>query len=471
MPCAGPPGAGRQTTPTLTSDSQQSDSPIRGHDDLLALFHEAAASEGERLGPEMEKIGVRGEECAPVAYEVEIARVLGALETRFGWKPEREKAGGPLIALRRGDASVTLEPGGQLELSGRPSHDVHAIRAEMEEHLREIAPESQAMGVRWLGVGFHPFARREDLHWVPKGRYAIMREYLPTRGTYGLDMMLRTATVQVNLDYHGEADAMRKLRACLAIAPLCAAMFANSPWVEGKRHEGLSMRARVWLDVDAPRTGLVPGVWKEDAGFADYVEWALDAPMFLLKRGDRILANTGQTFRDFLASGFQGERATQADWQQHLNTLFPEVRLKRTLEIRSADMQGMATACALPALYAGLLYDARALAELEQLVAPWTFEEVSALQQVAWKAALRAPFRGEPLAAVAERVVDIAMGGLERRDRKDAGGQDERVHLRALAALVARGECPADALATIDTSDPAAFRREVCARTVLALPA
>jgi glutamate--cysteine ligase len=312
--------------------------------------------------------------------------------------------------------------------------------------MREIGPLSRAMGVRWLGVGFHPFARREDFQWVPKQRYGFMREYLPTRGGHALDMMLRTCTVQVNLDYASEADAMRKLRVSLALAPLTTAMFANSPWKEGKPHGGLTYRGRVWLDVDPDRTGLLPGVWKKDARFDDYIDWALDVPMFIFKRGGHAIANTGQTFRSFMDSGFQGHRPTMEDWKTHLNTAFPEVRLKKTIEIRGADAQQAGMKCALPALYTGLLYDDAALAEAEALVAAWTYDEVDDLRRRAWKDGLRTPFRGAPLAAVAERVVAIAEGGLVRRARKNAAGKDESIHLKRLRTLVGQGKTPADVL-------------------------
>ena len=257
---------------------------------------------------------------------------------------------------------MTLEPGAQLELSGDKAENIHQVCAELRAHLREIAPLSRAMGVRWLGVGFHPFAHREDFEWVPKQRYAVMREYLPTRGGHAVDMMLRTCTVQVNLDYASEADAMRKMRVALALAPATTAMFANSPWKEGRPHGGVTYRGRVWLDVDPDCSGLLPALWKRGSRFDDYVEWALDVPMFLFKRGGHAIANTGQTFRSFLKSGYEGHVATMEDWKTHLNTLFPEVRLKKTIEVRGADVQSTDLACALPALWTGIFYDDRALA-------------------------------------------------------------------------------------------------------------
>ncbi len=425
----------------MTPDSA---APIRSRDELLVPFTPHGGP--SRIGPEAEKFGIVEATGAPIGYEKGVLRVLASLRDDHGWTPDFEKAGGPLIALKKNDASVTLEPGCQLELSGAPADDVHAIAAELADHVREIAPASKELGVRWLSLGFHPLARREDLEWVPKGRYGIMRKYLPTRGAHALDMMLRTSTVQANLDYTSEADAVQKVRVAQRIAPVTSAMFANSPWVEGKRAPLLSMRCRVWLDVDNDRAGLLERMFSASATVGDYIDWALDVPMFLFKRDGEIVANTGQTFRSFLESGFQGHRATPADWQLHVNTLFPDVRLKRTIEIRSADAQGFAMTCALPALYAGLFYDAKALSELEALTESWTFAEVNALRSKVWEHGIRTPFRGATAAEAAEKILTIASGGLERRGRKNAQGADERAYLKHLEALVAARKTPADVL-------------------------
>jgi glutamate--cysteine ligase len=433
--------------------------PIRRRDDLLAPFVEACKPRAAwRIGPEVEKAGVFEATLQPVPYEGErsVLRIFDMLAEKYAWVPEREHDAGPAIALRRGDASVTLEPGGQLELSGKQSETIHEVCAELRGHMREIGPLSRAMGVRWLGVGFHPFARREDFTWVPKQRYGIMREYLPTRGAHALDMMLRTSTVQANFDYASEADAMRKMRVALALAPVTTAMFANSPWKEGRPSGNLTYRGRVWLDVDPDRSGLLPGLWKKDARFDDYVEWALDVPMFLFKREGQKIANTGQSFRSFWKEGFQGHKPNLDDWKTHLNTLFPEVRLKKTIEVRAADAQSTDMKCALPALWTGIFYDDQALAEAEALVDGWTHDEVSELRPRVCREGLRAPFRGAPLAGVAERVVAIAEGGLARRGhlsgtrgaegKEGKGGKDESVHLVRLRKLVGEGKCPADVL-------------------------
>lgn len=423
--------------------------PIRRREDLFTPFAEACKPRDRwRIGPEMEKFGILDATHAPLAYtgNESVLSLLERLAEGGLWRAERELEGGPIISLEHGGASITLEPGNQLELSGKPSLDVHEVCGELRAHLREIGPLSRAMGLRWLGLGFHPLARREDFQWVPKQRYAIMREYLPTRGGHAVDMMLRTCTVQVNLDYASEADAMRKMRVALALAPTTTAMFANSPWLEGRPHGGLSQRARVWLDVDPDRTGLLPTLWSRSARFEHYVEWALDVPMFLFKRDGRAIANTGQTFRRFWKSGYEGHVATLDDWNLHLNTLFPEVRLKRTIEVRGADAQATDMACALPALWAGILYDDAALLEAEALVDGWSHAEVVDLRGRVWREGLRAPFRGKALAEVAQRLVAIADGGLERRRRINPNGKDERVHLNRLRKLVGAARTPADAL-------------------------
>lgn len=425
--------------------------PLRGDDDLYEIFRGAEKPRSEfRIGAEAEKFGVDERTGAPLKYADPSGRsvqaILDALVERHGWTPEPEHPGGPIIALRRGDRSVTLEPGGQLELSGAPLADVHAICAEARGHLAEIRDISAELGITWLGVGFHPFAKQSDLDWVPKARYGIMQQYLPTRGANGLDMMRRTATVQANYDFSSERDAMRKLRVGLTFAPVVAAMTANSPFYEGKPWGGRSYRAKVWLDVANERAGLLPMMWKDDASYRDYVEWALDVPMFLFKRDGAVVPNTGQTFRAFLRDGFRGHRPTAADWEMHLNTLFPEVRLKRTLEVRSVDSLPANLACALPAIFAGLFYDDDALAEAEALARTLSFEDVSRARAEIPERALGATLAGAPLKELALRLLGIAEGGLARRARLSRAGKDERVHLERLRAMNERGECPADLL-------------------------
>jgi glutamate--cysteine ligase len=423
--------------------------PVRTLDDLcIPFFHATKPAHQRRIGAEAEKFGVDSRDGAALPYEGEksVVAVLHALVERHGWHAEPESDGGPLIALARTGASITLEPGGQLELSGAPLDNVHLICTEMSGHLAELRDISEELGIVWLGVGFHPFARQADLTWVPKARYKIMREYLPTRGAYGLDMMRRTATVQANYDYTSEENAMRQLRVSLRLSPAVTAMFANSPFYEGGLFGGRSYRAKVWLDVDPSRQGLVPRVLANGKGFVDYVEWALDAPMFVVKRGSEVHDASRMTFRQFMKEGAFGTFATMVDWETHLNTMFPEVRLKKTIEVRGADSQSATLACALPALWTGIFYDAHALDAADELSASFTHDELVNLRQQVPELALAAPFRGKPLADLANEVVGIAMAGLERRARLNRNGQDERAHLERLASLVAKGKCPADVL-------------------------
>lgn len=457
----------------MAESSQANESPtqfLTSVDDLLFPFHEAIKpKERFRIGAEAEKFGVDATTGAALPYEGErsVLAVLNALVERHGWKPEREKPGGPLISLLRTGASVTLEPGGQLELSGAPLENIHQICSEMSGHMAELRDISNELSLAWLGIGFHPFATQAELPWVPKSRYAIMRRYLPTRGEHGLDMMRRTATVQANFDYSSEESAMRSLRVALRLSPLVTAMFANSPFYEGKLFDGRSFRAKVWLSVDPARQGLVRDVLEKGTRFTDYVEWALDAPMFLIKRDSEIIENTGQSFRSFLHHGFRGIRPVRGDWETHLNTLFPEVRLKRTIEVRGADSLPANLICALPALWTGILYDDRALDEADDLSASFTYDELSALRPDIGKLALKATFRGKPLATLAERLIEIASGGLERRAQTNRSGKDERIHLTRLSALVEKGHAPADALVEGLSNSDADLRREILARATI----
>ena len=425
------------------------DKPIAKKSDLFGIFHEAEKPRAEfRIGAEAEKAGVFEHDGRPVHYEGDqgVLSVMNQLVARHGWVPEAETEGGPVIALTRRGASITLEPGAQLELSGAPLADIHAVAAELDEHLHEVRGITDPHGIAWLGLGFQPFARREDLTFVPKTRYGLMRKYLPTRGGHALDMMLRTCTVQANYDYENEADAVRKLRIGLKLSPVTTAIFANSPWVEKAATGGVSFRGRVWLDVDPDRSGLLPAMWDEGARYEQYVDWALDVPMFLVKRGNEFLTNTGQTFRSFWENGFEGHRATVGDWQLHLNTLFPEVRLKRTLEIRGADMQSAEHCPALAALWTGIYYDDAALAAADELTRDFTHAEALTLRTDLHMNGLRSIFRGKPLAELAQQVVEIAEGGLRRRNVRDAKGHDETVHLASLKRLVSQGKSPADVL-------------------------
>lgn len=424
------------------------DERVRSIDDLLAPFHEAEKPRSAyRVGTELEKVGVYADGGA-VPYEGDrgIRAVLAGLASRYGWEPETEYEGGPVLALARGRASITLEPGAQLELSGAPLRTIHETAAELATHFREIEAVGGALGITWLGLGFHPFARQADLPWVPKLRYTVMREYLPTRGDMALDMMRRTCTVQANLDYSDEEDAMRKLEASLRLQPIVTAMFANSPLYEGARTGRASQRALVWTRMDPDRSGLLPFAWSARPSYRRYVEWALDVPMFIVKRGGELLENTHQTFRQFMNEGTRGQHATRRDWETHLNTLFPEVRLKRTLEMRGADSQQRALVPALSALWKGLMYDDRALAEAHALGESLAYDDVEAARPAISQRGLGAKIGDKEVSELAARVVEIARGGLERIGDVDGEGHGEADYLVPLEVLIAQRKTPADAL-------------------------
>jgi glutamate--cysteine ligase len=426
-----------------------SDEPISSLDDLLEPFSKACKPPSEfRVGTEAEKFGWQLATQAPVPFagSPSVQLVLRSLSERFGWTPEREHAEGEVIALLRGQSSITLEPAGQLELSGAPLVSIHDTQREFDQHFAELHAICDPLRVKWLSLGFHPFARQSDLPSVPKLRYVIMERYLPTRGPRALDMMRRTCTVQANLDYSSENDAIRKLRVGLALQPIVTALFANSPIYEGHLTDRVSERADVWLNMDPDRSGLLPFAWDRDMSFRKYIEWALDVPMFLIKRGGRVIANTEQTFREFLKHGQHGERATISDWRTHLNTLFPEARLKNTLEMRGADAQSRSQMTALPALWKGLLYDEQALQRAEQLITPLSASIMNGVRPELVSFGLNAKLLGRPLSAWASEIVEIARAGLERIGLTNERGESEAVYLDAIARLVHDGRCPADEL-------------------------
>jgi glutamate--cysteine ligase len=433
----------RETQPGSASTARL----IATEDDLFEPFRAAFQNPGQRIGLEAEKFGIRTD-GSPLLYHGRggVQEIFAELASRFGWRPEGESAEGPPIALLRGQTSITLEPGSQFELSGSPLEDVHAIWDEVEQHRRELAALESARDLHWLGLGFHPFAHQDDLDWVPKSRYVTMREYLPTRGSKGIDMMRRTSTVQANFDIASEADAMRKLRVALGLAPVVQALFANSAVYENVRHPIKSHRAEVWLDVDPDRSGLLPFMWRPGATLGDYVRWALDVPMFIIKRDGQPIRMAPRTFRSFLAEGAEGYRATMADWETHLNTLFPDVRLKKTLEVRSADSVPARLSMALPALWAGILYDDAALEAAGELVLPLGYEAWVAARPAIAARGLGARVAGVPLEQIAKGVLVIASEALRRRARTDAAGHDERIYLEPLVELAARGLSIGDAV-------------------------
>jgi glutamate--cysteine ligase len=444
--------------------------PLRDLDHLCEIFRAVEKpSDRFRIGAEAEKFAVF-RDGRPLDYEQGVTRVFRSLEG-FGWVPERESSDGPVIALRRADASITLEPGAQLELSGAALPDLHAVSNELDQHLAELGPISSELGLTWLSVGFHPLASQAELPWVPKRRYAVMKEYLPTRGRAAHDMMRRTATVQANFDFSSEEDALRKLMVSLRLSPLIHALTAYAPFTERRVSPLKSLRGEVWLNMDPARSGLIHPLWqKERPGYRDYAEWALDAGMFLFKRGDRVLKNTGQTFRAFWRDGYEGEKATFGDWRLHLNTLFPEARLKNTLEVRACDAQSGTLTLAVPALFTGILYDERALAEADELSRRFELTTLEAARPGLVRDGLAGRIGSEPIAPAAERLVDIALGGLERRARRDAEGRDERRFLEPLAALTRQAKCPADvALEGVKPGETLSVS-ELVQRTRLELP-
>jgi glutamate--cysteine ligase len=430
-------------------DSSDDQRLLRKSDDLLELFQTAEKPRSQfRIGTEAEKFAVDSQTGAPLAYEGArgVTRIFASLLSH-GWQEERETPEGPVIALHRDSASITLEPGSQLELSGAAVSDIHETRRELDAHLAELADISKEMNLTWLGIGFHPLAHQSDLGWVPKQRYAIMREYLPTRGSGGHDMMRRTATVQANFDFSDEADALRKLVICLKFAPLVNALGANSPFVEGRLSGYKSRRGLVWLNMDPARSGMLPALLRaQKPTYRDYVEWALDAGMFLIKRNGHALPNTGQTFRDFMQNGYKNERATFGDWKLHLNTLFPEARLKSTLEVRGSDSLPSRLGCAVPALFTGILYDDQALSEADAFARELDVDALLRARPELVEKGLDTQVGGRPMRQLAERILEIASGGLARRARLNEQGQDERIHLELLTQLVQSGKTPADAM-------------------------
>ncbi len=433
----------------MAEPSPLSSQVVEDKRDLIAYLESGCKPpEDWRIGTEHEKFVFRISDRAPVPYDGPdgIRAFLEGL-TRFGWAPVYEH-GNP-IALKRGDAAITLEPAGQLELSGEPLVDLHDSCEEVNTHLREVRTVAQELGVGLIGLGFHPTATRAEMPWMPKQRYQIMGRYMPTRGDLGLDMMTRSCGVQVNLDFASEADMVRKYRVSLALQPIATALFANSPFLEGRPNGRLSYRAHVWSDTDPDRCGIPGFVFDEGMGFERYTDYALDVPMYFIVRDGELIDCAGQSFRDFLAGRLParpGERPTLADWEDHLTTLFPEVRIKRFMEQRGADAGPWRRLCALPALWVGLLYDDTALAAAEGLIRGWTATEIAELQQSAARYGLAARHRGHGLADWADQVLEIAHAGLSRRDRRDGQGRDESRFLHDLEWIAERGTTPAEQL-------------------------
>jgi glutamate--cysteine ligase len=417
----------------------------------LVEYHEAGNKPPAawRVGTEHEKFVFRHSDLRRVPYEGPdgIQALLQGM-TRFGWKPVVEA--GNIIALEN-DArcSITLEPGGQFELSGAPLETVHQTCDEVHEHLRQVREVCDELGLGMLGLGFDPKSRREDVSWMPKGRYRIMRDYMPKRGGHGLDMMLRTCTVQANLDYQSEADMVKKFRASLALQPVASALFANSPFTEGKPNGYQSYRSFVWTDLDPDRSGMLPFVFEDGFGFERYVDYLLDVPMYFVYRDGSYIDASGQSFRDFIAGklpALPGEVPTMTDWVDHSTTAFPEVRLKTYLEMRGADGGPWRRLCALPALWVGLLYDQTALDAAYDLIADWTETERAAMRAEVPRFGLDTRIRSRTLRDVALEVLDFAREGLHRRARRGQGGEDETHFLDTLFSIAGSGRTPASEL-------------------------
>uniref|UniRef100_A0A7S0QPH8 Glutamate--cysteine ligase n=1 Tax=Pyramimonas obovata TaxID=1411642 RepID=A0A7S0QPH8_9CHLO len=393
-----------------------------------------------RIGTEHEKFGFKTKDFSRMGYP-EVQQLLNGLRTRFGWEPIME--GENIIGVKLDGQSVTLEPGGQFELSGAPLDSLHKTCAEVNSHLYQVKAIAEEMDVGFLGLGFDPKWAVSETPVMPKGRYGIMKAYMPTVGSMGLDMMFRTCTVQVNLDFSSEQDMVEKLRIGLALQPIATALFANSPFKDNAPHGLLSYRSHVWKDTDNDRTGDLPWVFEDGMGFARYVDWVLDVPMYFIYRNGVYMDATGLSFRDWMEGKcplLPGEYPTLDDWEQHLSTVFPEVRLKKFLEMRGADSGPFGRICALPALWVGLLYDDAAQAEALAMVSDWTAEERAAMKAGVSYTGLKTPFRGGTVQDLALDALRIARGGLERR------GIGEEVFLKTLQANAESGMTMADEL-------------------------
>jgi glutamate--cysteine ligase len=427
---------------------QAAGGPIQSRDDLVRYIAGGAKPRADwRIGTEHEKFVYDLKTLKPLSYAGRpgIREMLEAMQL-FGWAPVME--GDHIIGLSQNNASISLEPGGQFELAGAPLKSLHQTCAEVNTHQSQIREVAGEIGAGVLGIGFAPTWRLADVDQMPKGRYAIMRNYMPKVGGYGLEMF-RTCTVQVNLDFGSEADMVKKLRVALALQPVATALFANSPFREGRPSGFLSYRSQVWTDVDNARAGMLPFVFEDGFGFERYVDYALDVPMYFVYRDGRYIDVAGKSFRDFVAGRIpelKGVVPQISDWADHLTTIFPEARLKRIIEMRGADGGTWRRVCMLPALWVGLLYDQATLDAAWDLVKDWTAEERAAMRAAAPVLALKTPFRGRALLDIAREMLVIAQAGLRARAREDAVGTTEEGFLQPLADIVERGYTRADEL-------------------------
>jgi len=426
--------------------------PIETRDALVAWFAEGCKPKADyRIGTEHEKFAFTVEGHRPVPYEGRrsIRALLEGMQLLLGWEPIMEN--GNIIGLFdvTGGGAISLEPGGQFELSGAPVETVHQTCTELMAHLAQLREIARPLGIGFLGIGMTPDWSRADMPMMPKGRYRIMTAYMPKVGTLGLDMMYRTCTVQTNLDFSSEADMVKKLRVSLALQPVATALFANSPFTEGKPNGLVSFRSEIWRHTDPNRSGMLPWAFEPGMGFERYVDYALDVPMYFVKRGERYVDVAGQSFRDLLAGklpGLPGERATLSDWANHVSTIFPEVRLKRYLEMRGADGGPWRRLPAFAAFWVGLLYDEAALDAAWDLVKDWSADERQTLRDEVPKLGFKAHIRQWSVLNLAKETLKLSEQGLSRRRKHDRAGHDETGYLRPIQEFVARGITPAEAL-------------------------
>ncbi|MCF6233169.1 MAG: glutamate--cysteine ligase [Rhodobacteraceae bacterium] len=431
---------------------QSGGGPIEHHSQLAEFMEQGSKPKDDwRIGTEHEKFGYCKDTLKPLPYagERSIEAVLEGLRDRHGWSPVSE--GGKLIGLQKDKANVSLEPGGALELSGAPLETIHETCDEVNVHLREVKDVADEIGVGFIGLGAAPIWKHEDMPLMPKGRYALMDDYMGRVGTMGRVMMRRTCTVQVNLDFGSEADMVKKMRVALALQPVATALFANSPFFEGKVNGLKSWRSRVWRDLDPARTGMLPFVFEDGFGFEAWADYALDVPMYFVYRDGTYINALGQSFRDFLKGelpALPGEKPTLGDWADHLTTVFPEARVKQYIEMRGADGGPWRRLCALPAFWTGLMYDQGALDAAWDLVKNWDAETREAWRVEASVHGLQAKVAGRRMIDLASWVLDISRAGLKARARPGLGGmvQDERHFLHALEDSVETGMAPADEL-------------------------
>jgi glutamate--cysteine ligase len=426
--------------------------PIERRDELVEWIAQGVKPKSQfRIGTEHEKFGFTLQNHQPVPYEGRrgIRTLLEGMQHLLGWQPIME--GENVIGLFdvTGGGAISLEPGGQFELSGAQLQTIHQTSSELMAHLAQVREVALPLRIGFLGIGMTPSWSRSAMPRMPKGRYKIMTAYMPKVGTLGLDMMYRTCTVQTNLDFSSEADMVKKLRVSLALQPVATALFANSPFTEGKPNGFLSYRAEIWRDTDPNRTGMLPWAFEPGMGFERWVDYALDVPMYFVKHGDEYVDVSGQSFRDLMAgklAGMPGARATISDWSNHISTIFPEVRLKRYLEMRGADSGPTRNLLALPAFWVGILYDDVSLDAAWDLVKGWSAADRQQLRDTVPKAGLAAAVRGRTVSEIAVDMLKFARAGLTRRKHLDASGRDETRYLEILEERLARGTTPAQEL-------------------------